>query len=167
MATSEIPNSPMGNDSTMYAYPRHDIAPKSKDENWGMAYAKATWNDWQYSVPRTCFFNAADKYEELRMYGQGKQPINKYKKWLNVDEQTNDTFLNLDWEIRPIIPKYRDIAISRLVQQEYNIAATPIDPQAAGELAGVYADIRAKLAMQAAAGPELGQHPMLDRKSVV
>jgi hypothetical protein len=161
----EIPNSPMGNDSTAYAYPKHDIAPNQKGREWCMSYAKAAWNDWQYSVPRTCFFNASDKYEELRLYAHGKQPINKYKKWLNVDEQTNDTSLNIDWEVRPIIPKYRDIAISRLVQQEYNIVATPIDPQARGELHGIYADMTAKLAMQALANnPELSQHPVLARQ---
>lgn len=145
-------------------YPRNDINPKDKNLEWGMLYAKAAWNDWNYTIPRTVFYNAADKYEELRLYAIGKQPINKYKKLMGVDEQTNNTFLNLDWSVRPVIPKFRDIAISRLVQQEYNIVATPIDPLAKWELDEVYADMRSKLAirnMMQQQSPELANHPML------
>lgn len=145
-------------------YPPHDIDPKLKDAKWGMKYAKAAWSDWNYTIPRTCFYNAADKYEELRLYAQGKQPINKYKKLLAVDEQTDNTWLVVDWSVRPIIPKFRDIAISRLVQQEYNIVATPIDPQAKGELDSYYAETKTKIAMRKLMeqqNPELANHPML------
>jgi hypothetical protein len=145
-------------------YPPHDIDPKLKDKAWGMKYAKAAWSDWNYTIPRTCFYNAADKYEELRLYAQGKQPINKYKKLLAVDEQTDNTWLVVDWSVRPIIPKFRDIAISRLVQQEYNIVATPIDPTAKGELDTYYAETKTKIAMRKLMeqqNPELANHPML------
>ena len=145
-------------------YPPHDINPRDKDEKWGMKYAKAAWSDWNYTIPRTCFYNAADKYEELRLYAQGKQPINKYKKLLAVDEQTDNTWLVIDWSVRPIIPKFRDIAISRLIQQEYNIVATPIDPQAKGELDTYYAQMRTKIALRQLLeqqNPELANHPMV------
>lgn len=145
-------------------YPPNDIDPRKKDKAWGMKYAKAAWSDWNYTVPRTCFYNAADKYEELRLYANGKQPINKYKKLLAVDQQTDNTWLVVDWSVRPIVPKFRDIAISRLVQQEYNIVATPIDPQAKGELDGYYADMKAKITIRKLLeqqNPELAQHPMV------
>jgi hypothetical protein len=145
-------------------YPPHDIDPKLKDKEWGMRYAKAAWSDWNYTIPRTCFYNAADKYEELRLYAQGKQPINKYKRLMAVDEQTNNTWLVGDWSVRPIVPRFRDIAISRLVQQEYNIVATPIDPQAKGELDTYYADAKAKITIRKLLeqqNPELANHPMV------
>ena len=145
-------------------YPPHDIDPKLKDKEWGMRYAKAAWSDWNYTIPRTCFYNAADKYEELRLYAQGKQPINKYKRLMAVDEQTNNTWLVVDWSVRPIVPRFRDIAISRLVQQEYNIVATPIDPQAKGELDTYYADAKAKITIRKLLeqqNPELANHPMV------
>jgi hypothetical protein len=161
----EIPNNPANQSGTDIAYPKADIPPSEKNEEWAKLYAKAAWNDWQYSVPRTCFWNAADKYEELRLYATGKQPINQYKKWFNVDEATDDTFLNLDWNVRPVVAKYRDLAISRLVQTEYNIVATPIDPEARAELSGIYADMTAKIAMQAAMNnPELQNHPILKKQ---
>jgi hypothetical protein len=148
-------------------YPPHDIDPKLKDKAWGMKYAKAAWSDWNYTIPRTCFYNAADKYEELRLYAHGKQPINKYKKLMAVDEQTDNTWLVVDWSVRPIIPKFRDIAISRLVQQEYNIVATPIDPQAKGELDSYYADTKAKIALRKLMeqqNPEFANHPILQQQ---
>lgn len=148
----------------MGIYPPHDINPRDKDMNWGIRYAKAAWSDWNYTVPRTCFFNAADKYQELRLYAQGKQPINKYKKLMNVDEQTNNTWLTVDWSVRPIVPKLRDIVISKMIQREYNIVCTPIDPEAKGELDQFYADTKAKIAMRKVVeqqAPELASHPML------
>lgn len=151
-------------DQTKGIYPPHDINPKDKDLQWGMKYAKAAWSDWNYTVPRTCFYNAADKYEELRLYAQGNQPVNKYKKLMAVDEQTNNTWLVVDWTVRPIVTKFRDIALSRLVQQEYNVVATPIDSQAKGELDQYYADAKAKIALRKTLeqqNPELANHPMV------
>lgn len=145
-------------------YPPHDIDPRLKDKAWGIKYAKAAWSDWNYTIPRTCFYNAADKYEELRLYAHGKQPINKYKKLLAVDEQTDNTWLVVDWSVRPIVPKFRDIALSRLIQQEYNIVATPIDPQAKGDLDQYYADTKAKITIRKLLeqqNPELANHPMV------
>lgn len=146
------------------AYPSHDVPADQKNTEWGKNYAKAMWNDWQYSVPRTIFFNKADKYEEIRMYMQGKQPINKYKKLLGVDEQTNETFMVLDWSVRPVVVKYRDIAISRLIQQEYGIVATPIDMQAKDELQAYYAKAKADIAVKkllSQVNQNLASHPVV------
>lgn len=145
-------------------YPKNDIDPAKKDKKWGMQYAKAAWHDWNYTIPRTVFYNAADKYEELRLYATGKQPINKYKPLMGVDEVSNDTFLNLDWSVSPVVPKLRDIAISKLVQQDYNIIATPIDPQAKTETDLIYAEYKAKIAVRGLMqqqNPELANHPLL------
>lgn len=151
-------------DATFGIYPPHDINPAKKDKVWGIKYAKAAWADWSYTVPRTCFYNSAQKYEELRLYAQGKQPITKYKKLLGVDEQTNNTWLVVDWSVRPIIPKLRDIVISKLIQRDFNIVCTPVDPQAKGELDSFYADMKAKIAIRKLMeqqNPEMAQHPML------
>jgi hypothetical protein len=154
----------MNNEQGKGIYPPNDINPKDKDIKWGIAYARASWSDWNYTFPRTCFFNSADKYEELRLYAMGKQPITKYRKLLSVDEQTDNTWLVVDWSVRPIIPKFRDIALSRLMQQQYNIVATPIDSEAKGELDQYYADAKAKIAIRKLLeqqSPELANHPMV------
>lgn len=150
------------------SYPSNDINPAKKDIAWGIKYAQAAWRDWNYTVPRTCFYNAADKYEELRLYAQGKQPINKYKTLLGVDQQSNDTWLVVDWNVRPIVPKLRDIVISKMIQREYNVVATPIDPQAKADLDQYYAEAKTKIAMRKIMeqqNPELANHPMLQPQS--
>lgn len=150
----------------MQTYPRDNIDPKEKDINWGMQYAKAAWHDWNYTIPRTVFYNAADKYEELRLYACGKQPVNKYKKLMGVDEQTNNTYLNLDWTPRPFIIQKRDVAISKILQAMHSIVATPIDLTAKAELQSYYASAKAKIAMQMVMkqqNPELANHPLLQR----
>lgn len=145
-------------------YPSHNIDPKDKDRDWCMQYAKAVWLDWDYMYPRTIFYNSADKYEELRLYALGKQPITKYKTLMGVDEQNDNTWLNIDWSVRPIIPKLRDIAIKRCLDQTYDIVATPIDPTAEAELQEFYASLKAKNAVRELMklqNPEMAAHPML------
>jgi len=154
----------MAEEQAMQSYPPHDIDPKKKDKAWGLQYAKACWYDWNYTIPRTVFYNAADKYEELRLYAIGKQPINKYKKLMGVDEQTNQTYLNLDWTVRPFIAQKRDVAISKMLLQGHSVIATPIDPTAKAELDQFFAEAKAKIAMRQVAqqtNPELAQHPLL------
>lgn len=145
-------------------YPRNNINPADKDKEWCMQYLKAAWSDWNYTIPKTIFNNMADKYEELRLYAIGKQPINKYKKLLGVDQQTNNTWLNIDWEVRPIVAKFMDIALSRMMQQEYSIVATPIDPLAKAELDEYYARLKAKIAVRQLMqqqNPEMANHPLI------
>jgi hypothetical protein len=154
----------MAEEQYMQTYPKDDIDPKDKDLAWGMKYAQAAWHDWNYTIPRTVFYNAADKYEELRLYAAGKQPINKYKKLMGVDEQTNQTYLNLDWSVRPFIVAKRSVLIAKVLQAGHNIVATPIDPQAKAELDKYYAQAKAKIAVKQQLqqqNPELAQHPVL------
>ena len=159
----------MAEEQYSMTYPPADINPKLKDQAWGMQYAKAAWHDWNYTIPRTVFYNAADKYEELRLYALGQQPINKYKKLMGVDEQTNQTYLNLDWTVRPFIAQKRDVAISKMLQTGHDIVCTPIDPQAKAELDKYYADAKAKIAvrqlMQSSSGVATVTRPAPERNA--
>ena len=154
----------MAEEQYMQTYPKDDINPKDKNIDWGMRYAKAAWYDWNYTIPRTVFYNAADKYEELRLYASGKQPVNKYKKLMGIDEQTNETYLNLDWTPRPFVIQKRDVAISKILQMMHSVICTPIDPTAKAELDQYYAAAKAKIAMRQMMqqqNPEMANHPML------
>lgn len=149
---------------TISTFPVDDIDPAMKNEEWGLAWAKAAYYNFQYFVPRTCFYNSADKYEELRLYALGTVPINKFKKMFGVDEQTNLSWLNIDWTPPHAIGTIRDIAISRMCQQEYDIVATPIDQMAKSDADALYAAMRARVAIREQAmktNPSLAQHPMV------
>lgn len=150
--------------SETHTYPRHNIDPAKKNIEWGKQYAKAAWHDWTFSYPKTMFQNNNGTYQKNRLYALGKQPIDQYKKWLGVDQQTNQTWLNIDWSVRPIISTYRDRAISRLMKQEHGIVATPIDPTAKSELEQLYAQMKARIVVRQQLqqmNPELANHPMI------
>ncbi len=147
-----------------YPYPDMGINPAEKNDEWCMAYAKAAFYDWSYSYPKGVFYNNGGDYERFRMYALGKQPISPYKKWLGVEEQTDNTWLTVDWTIRPIISRYRDRAIARLMKQNHSIVATPIDMLAKAELEQYYADLKAKLAVKQLieqTNQELASHPLI------
>jgi len=147
-----------------HPYPDHGIDPAKKGREWCMDYARAAYYDWQFVYPKGIFSGNGGDYSKFKLYALAKQPNSQYKKWLGVDETTNNTWLSLDWSIRSIISPYRDKAISRLMNQEYNIVATPIDQLAKDEDDDYYAKLRAKLAVKKLMqqqSPDLANHPLL------
>ena len=148
-----------------HPYPDHNIDPSKKGREWCMEYAKAAYYDWQFVYPKGIFSGNGGDYSKFKLYALGKQPNSQYKKWLGVDETTNNTWLSLDWSIRAIVSGYRDKAISRLLNSEYNITATPVDQLAKTETTKYYADIKTRLMMQQAADesgmPELKKLPLV------
>lgn len=151
-----------------YPCPNHNIDPSKKDANWCMAYAKFAYYDWSFAYPKGVFANNAGDYQKWRMYALGKQPITPYKKWLNVDQATNNTWLTVDWTVRPIVSGYRDKAISRLMKENFGIVATPIDMLAHTELTEYYSDMKAKLVIRdlmIQQNPELASHPLITLQS--
>lgn len=151
-----------------YPYPDHNINPDKKNAAWCMQYAKAAYFDWSYSYPKGVFANNAGDYQKWRMYALGKQPITPYKKWLGVDQETNNTWLAVDWTVRAIVSGYRDKAISRMMKEDYGIVATPIDILAHTELTGYYSDMKAKLVIRdlmLQQNPELASHPLIRLQS--
>lgn len=151
--------------STIAPYPDHDIDPAKKGADWCMRYARAAWLDFTFGVPKGVWANNQGDYEKYRMYALGKQPNSQYKTWLGVDEQAKNTWMSIDWSIRPIVSGYRDRAISRLMKDSYGIVATPVDSLAKSEMQSYYAQMKTRLmirqlAMQAG-NEELMQHPMI------
>lgn len=127
-------------------YPSPDVDPKTKGREWLLKYAEQAWKDGTGVSPHI-FYGAAPKYNELKLYALGKQDVSRYKKPY-VDEQGETFATGLDYTVRPVISKYRDIAISKLQQRQYNIVATPIDAIAKSDADSYFADIRAKILMR-------------------
>lgn len=152
------------NSGNSYPYPNNDIDPKEKGMEWCMQYARAAFYDWSFTYPKGIMANNGGDYDKFRMYALGKQPITPYKRWAGIDPVTNNTWLVNDWSIRPIIFTYRNRVISRLLKDEDQIVATPIDMLAKSELEEYYADMRAKLAVRQLimeTNQELGGHPLI------
>jgi len=148
-----------------HPYPDNNIDPSKKGREWCMDYARAAYYDWQFVYPKGIFSGNGGDYSKFRLYALGKQPNSQYKKWLGVDETTNNTWLSLDWSIRSVVSTYRDKAISRLLNTDYNVVATPVDELAKTEVDAYYADLKARLIVQQALEQsemgEMKNHPSI------
>src|SRR6185312_12413240 len=151
--------------SGMYPYPENNIDPAKKDATWCMQYAKAAYTDWAFSYPKGVFYNNNGDYEKFRMYALGKQPISVYKKYFGIDAKTNETWLSVDWTVRPIVSRYRGRAIAKLMKQAKGIVATPVDMLAKSEMDQFYSQMKAKLLVRQAMAQQnqdLAEHPLLN-----
>jgi hypothetical protein len=145
-------------------YPRHDINPDKKGEDWIRQYAKAVWNDSISSTPNTIFYRNAEEYDRIAKYRTGTQDISQYKKFLTGDDKADSSWMKIDWSIRPIVSTKRDIVISKIHSRQTNITCTPIDILARDKADEYYNTVRTKILMREAlqqANPELAQSPVL------
>lgn len=126
-------------------FPSHLVPASEKGYDWIMQFCKAAWYSWENDTPRNIFFHNRFNYEVYKQYSLGNQSINKYKPLLGVDEQATETWLNVDWSVIPIVPKFRRIALGKLNKVDYNIVATPIDSLANEETNDYFAQAKAKL----------------------
>ena len=151
-------------ETNQYPYPNNNIPPEDKGADYCMQYAKAAYYDWNNSSIKGVFSNNGGDYEKFRLYAMGKQPNGQYKTLLGVDPLTDNTWMSVDWGIRPIISVYRDKVLSRLMQQDFAIECTPIDMQSKTDIDKMYNAIKAKLAvrqMMMQQNPELANHPFI------
>lgn len=125
-------------------YPSHNIDPSQKGKDWCLSYAKASWFDYKNHGTQS-FHNNRGTYSKIKDYAQGNQSVDKYKQLLNVDETENESWFAIDWNVLPIVPKFRRIALGKLNKTEYNITATPIDAIAQADIENYYKRTKAKM----------------------
>jgi hypothetical protein len=113
----------------MTKFPSHFIANKAKDEEWGLKFCKAIWDDYNITG-NLSFYSDRASYSRYMSYALGRQSVVKYQDLLKSDESDDLTFLNVDWTPLPIFTKFREIALARVKQVDYNVSANPVDPAA-------------------------------------
>ena len=131
------------------SFPSHLINPRDKDKRWISKYIKASWKDYKESYPDG-FYNAKDKYHDIKLYMLGKQGITKYKRMIDPQKSANndETWVNIDWGIIPIIPIFRRIALGVLKKSGYNITAQAVDPMASKDRDKMYAKSASKIVLR-------------------
>jgi hypothetical protein len=137
------------NANTTNNFPSHTIDAAAKDEKWIAQYLKAAWMDFSAYYPNQ-MYNGRDKYHEIKLYMYGKQSVSRYKKLLQPRDVANEdqSWININWDILPIIPKFRRIALATLFKTDYNISIDAIDPIAQDDKKSFYADNAAKLILK-------------------
>ena len=113
----------------MTKFPSHFIANKAKDADWGLKFCKAIWDDYVITG-NLSFYSDRANYSRYMSYALGRQSVVKYQDLLKSDESDDLTFLNIDWSPLPIFTKFREIALARVKQVDYNVSANPVDPAA-------------------------------------
>ena len=97
--------------------------------DYGMEVARAIEAEWftkDSGVGR--YFQTREEYHRLRLYARGEQSTRKYKDELTINGDLS--YLNLDWEPVPIIPKFVDIVVNGMQDRLFTIKAFAQDPVA-------------------------------------
>ena len=112
-------------------YPSPFVSPETKEKKeYGLAYFKRMYHDWKDNH-ETNIDSRKARYAKSRSYAQGSQNVAKYKDLLDVEGDSS--YLNLDWTPVNIIPKFLDLIVNDLANQEYAVQANAIDPIAVTE----------------------------------
>jgi hypothetical protein len=151
-----------------YVYPAHNLDPMKKGYDWILNYVRAANAEGQSYLPGLMGNIFYRRLEEIRAYGMGKQPINKYKKRQAGDQINNNTEVNNDYSIVPIICRFREIIISRLMQRQYDLQAFAIDPLSKSKEDAVFNQMKIKIMMREAAkkaGSPLANSPVLKKQA--
>jgi hypothetical protein len=112
-------------------YPSPLASNEEKAANqYGLDYFKAMYYEWKNNGD-VYFRDLKMRYARNRSYAEGTQDVGKYKDLLDV--QGDSSYLNIDFTPVSIIPKFVDVIINGMVNQEYDIKAKSIDPIAAKE----------------------------------
>lgn len=153
-------------DTSFATYPDAQIDPRSKDYKWILSYAKAAYGDSRGYMPVSQLTATGSlKMAEIDMYSLGKQPVDKYKKMMSPGGEPSDqSWRAIDWTVPAFMCKFREIALSKLLQKKFDLQAFAIDPLAKSEEDAYFNAMKVKILMRQAAeqaGSELANSPVL------
>jgi hypothetical protein len=106
---------------------------------YGLRVGKAIENEWFKRKGMSCrYYDQVGEFHRLRLYARGEQPIEKYKNEFVIDGDMS--YLNLNWSVVPIIPKFVDIVVNGMADRMYSIRAEAQDAVSA-EKKNVFQDM--------------------------
>ena len=99
-------------------------------KEYGLEYFRTMYYEW-HNNGDIYFRDLKMRYNRNRSYAEGNQDVGKYKDLLDV--AGDSSYLNIDWTPVSVVPKFVDVIVNGMVNQEYDIKAKTIDPVAANE----------------------------------
>jgi hypothetical protein len=107
--------------------------------DYGLQVGKAIEGEWFKRKGMSCrYYDQVGEFHRLRLYARGEQPIEKYKNEFVIDGDMS--YLNLNWSIVPIIPKFVDIVVNGMADRMYSVRAEAQDAVSA-EKKNVFQDM--------------------------
>lgn len=89
---------------------------------YGLQVGQAIQYEWFKKDGVGCrYYSQWREFHRLRLYARGEQSTKKYKNELAVDGDLS--YLNLDWTIVPILPKFIDIVVNGMSERLFKVKA--------------------------------------------
>jgi len=109
-------------------FPSQVVSDQEKESaEYGLKVAKAIENEWfDRDGSNLRYRNNQAEFNRLRLYARGEQSIQKYKDELSINGDLS--YLNLDWNPVPIIPKFVDIVVNGISERTFDVKAYSQDP---------------------------------------
>ena len=96
-------------------------------KEYGLQYFRQIYREWENEGSGVNLMSTRNqRYKKQREYAEGMQSVNQYKELIGANGDSS--YLNLNWEVVPIIPKFVDVITGGLTNQDYKIKCTAIDP---------------------------------------
>lgn len=113
--------------STDLDFPSHEVSNSEKDNPmWGLKFTRAAYNNHRNGTYPFSHDNRNGQWKKNRKYAEGLQSTSKYKQLLETPGDRSH--LNLDWQSVSVVPKYLDVMIGILMNLEYKVRCTAVDP---------------------------------------
>lgn len=121
-----------------YPFPRHDIPAGQKLEDWHRKFCEAMlacWITGNTGIP----YSKIARFEHLRAVGNGTQSVAQYQDTLLGPEKTEadrgarEGYMNIDWKIFSVAPKFKYVVMGIMESQEHSIVANAIDKLSVNE----------------------------------
>ena len=94
---------------------------------YGLKVGKAITHEWfSIDTGTTRYKSNQHSFHRLRLYATGEQSVQKYKDELAINGDLS--YLNLSWEVVPIIPKFIDIVVNGISDRSFDLKAYSQDP---------------------------------------
>jgi hypothetical protein len=129
-------------------YPSQSIDPRLKGYEWIIQYIRAAYRDSRGIMPFGTINTGNLRMAEIKMYGMGRQPVDKYKKMFSPGNPTNESWRAIDWTVPAFMCKFREIALAKLLQKKFDITAFPVDPVAVSEEDEFFNQMKVKIIMR-------------------
>ena len=119
---------------------------KKAMKEYGVQYFRAMYSDWVGDSSNLLDIRSR-RIRENRRYSAGMQAVDKYKQMFS--DQTGDlSYTSIDWSIVPIIPKFVDVVVNGVINQEHKIVVNAIDKDAVEERYQAKNETKAKMILK-------------------
>jgi hypothetical protein len=115
------------NKTTSPVFPSQYVTDAEKNSlEFGKLIGQVIKSEWFDKLGDTCaYFSRLSKMRDNYIYAVGRQPVSKFKKILSYNGDLS--YININWEILPVIPKFIDIIVNGIVNKEYKAKSKAID----------------------------------------